>query len=142
MVSTGLEDDLSTAHFKKRVRILRRVLPAGTIIVRNPNAHSYDSTGADVTELHGGANRTFKRNACSYSNDGFMPDFKGTERNNKYFIQVSELHRALYRAERNNCSSFVWFGNQGDGISEPRRRDIELYHSAIPLVNKILRRYK
>lgn len=147
MVSTGLEDDLSTSAYKKRVHILEEALPLDTFIVRNPNAKNYSSRGADVVELHG-ANRKYNKGSCAYSNDGFDINFSRERRAINNYLSLPGLLSELDRAKRNRCSSFIWWDTQGGqfnldwGWNVPRSRNIYIYPKDVISVNKILRRYQ
>ena len=145
IVTTGLEDDLSTHAYKRRIQTLRRILPGYVLIGRNPNAKNYSSAGADIIELHG-SKRQYAKGTCAYSNDGYDLDLSRRRRAINHYLSLSGLLGELSRAKRDHCISFIWWDAQGGqfnidwGWSVPRERNIYIYRQDVAVVNSILRR--
>lgn len=143
IVTTGLEDDLSTTRYRARVKLLKRVLPPWVRIGRNPNAQNYDSWGASVIELHGDSPRDLHGRARgAWSNDGADVYLSRARRPACAYITPARLLSGLREAGRHGYYSFAWFQAQGgctERFIEPRKRRITLFAADIRALNKILR---
>lgn len=145
IVSTGLEDDLSSAKYLKRARILKAVLPKGTLIARNPNGKTFSARASHVVELHRKEQPMQRGAKYLFCNDGQDIDFHSRRRVCGNAASLSEMYSTLERKRRNGNSILVWWNAQGacgGKFIEPRRRDIRLYHRDLVEVNRLLKRFQ
>lgn len=143
LVSTGLESDFDRTRMAKRAAILRAAMPnRNVLIVANPDENHSNYSGADVLELHG-LKPTFPAGvACIATNDGNDVALGSKRDLCRSGAAISALHSSLERARKSDCSSFVWWGTQGEcgrKWVEPRKRDIRLFNADIVAVNRILK---
>lgn len=153
LVSTGLEDGYSAKAYRVIAEMLKKTLPQGVLIGRNPNEtreNRVDTFGADFIELHSLKPKFRKGSSarCVVSTDGYDIRFErgGNGGGNESIVYLPEVRSFFRRYRARGCRVFLWWSApQGRSAREskfidPRRRTLRVSASDISAVNKIIRR--
>lgn len=152
ILSTGLEDDYSTAAFRAVYEEIKKNITPDVLLARNPNGtkeSGIDIAGADFIELHS-TKPKFRESSgarCITSLDGYGLELSNHNRRGSKpgVLSMPEVLAFIRRSRARNCRVFLWEPeSQGRGqgeFMEPRRRNFRIRSENVRLINKIIRRF-
>lgn len=147
MVSTGLEDRLTSGAYLALTEVLKMTLPKNTVFIRNKVGAYEGNTfwgGASFIELHG-LKPKFKPNTGARCIANFDGDnirfFDNHKQGNKDKSSLPAVLSTVRKLRKRGCFVFWWWpGPQGRGKNvkfvDPRKRVFQFDSRIIAVVNK------